>query len=521
MKWTTVALAFVCVEFAACGGGGGGGSSSVPVPVSTATTASSLVTIPAGANVQSVPPVNGIAAKMYIPGPSETNSLTAAYAAALSGTSTTPQGVPALTIGTPLEYIVFTPTVSGSYATYPGFVFTAASGFPAYGIGAFYHMAMYTNAATTKGYVDLGFPTSVVTNANSTTVAFGSTPGFTPPSSSSMQRVASATPAPAPTFGTSAGYNYVFVLYASTVSPTPSPTPTPAPTPTPVIAASPGSMTFANVGMSYAQSLKVSYPGETGAITVASNNTHIVSVSGSGNAPSATFTVTPLAVGNTTLTVSSGSATATVDVSVSIPGGLTASPSPMTFANVGASFEQTLNIAYPNDVGDTVTVSTSSTACATVNGNASATGTIASIPVPFTIVPTGQANCTLTIAAGNGASATDAVTVNVPVDLSTSPSSSIALYGTTAPVFDQTLIVQYPAYTGSVTVTSSNASVATVSTTASALTGSASAAGTLPGPSTFTIVPVGVGSCTLTALAGNGQSLTLTVTVNSTGITGQ
>lgn len=497
MKSTTFVFVLLCMLLAACGGG-----ASTPTPqVQSATSKnSSVILIPAAPNVQTIPPAAGVTAKIYFPASNYTSS----YAAALSGTATTPTNIPAFTGGTPLEYVVFTPTVTGGYYAFPGFVFTAYPGFPAYNAGGFYKLAYYSSADASAGYVDMGYASSVVNTSASTVIAFGSTPGYTPPSTSARKRAAatqSPSPVPSPSatpFVAAQGYNYVWVLYASSVSPTPMPT----------LAPSTSSMTFANVGAKYAQTLTVSYPNESGAITVTSGNTKVATVSGSGNAPGpVTFTVTPTGAGTTTLTIAGANdAKTTVDVSVSIPSGLTASPSPLTFSTLGA--KQTLTVAYPNDAGDTLTVGGGS--CVSVNGASSASGTLSSTPLTFTIAITTPTSCTLTISAGNGASITDAVNVTIPQGLFTS-TTSLQLYGTGSS-YAQTFTAYDFTDSGTIGATSSNPAVATV--TPSSGTAPTSNAGI-----TFTVTPVALGSSTITLAAGS-HTVKVNVTVNSTEIIG-
>ncbi|MBV9409678.1 MAG: hypothetical protein JO164_12695, partial [Candidatus Eremiobacteraeota bacterium] len=125
--------------------------------------------------------------------------------------------------------------------------------------------------------------------------------------------------------------------------------------------ASTSSLTFNNVGATYAQTFTVSQSGYTGAFVPMSSNTGVATVSVSATSNnSATITVTPVGPGSATITVTGGaSQSAQVQVGVGAPP-VVPTPSSLMFPGTGAPYNQNVTVsqngfsgAYTTQIVDT------------------------------------------------------------------------------------------------------------------------------------------------------------------------
>ncbi len=250
-----------------------------------------------------------------------------------------------------------------------------------------------------------------------------------------------------------------------------------------------GSLTF--LGTTNSQNFTASDPSYTGALSAMSGDTTVATVSpGSHGGPQATFTVTPVAAGNTTITVSDTfGGSATVNVSVST-GGLTVNPTSLTLT-IGGSTE-TFTGSEANYTGH-ISASSNDTGKATVSP---AFGPGPG-PVTFTVTPVSAGNPAIAITDNHGGGP---IFVNLTITGPLTSPANVTFDGSSSS--PQDVNVSDPNYSGSITASSSDASVATVNSPQN-------------GPNaTFSVTPKKQGTSTLTFTDANNGSDTTLVTVN-------
>ena len=255
-----------------------------------------------------------------------------------------------------------------------------------------------------------------------------------------------------------------------------------------------GSLTF--LGTTNNQNFTASDPSYTGALTAMSGDITVATVSpASHGGPQATFTVTPVASGNTSITVSDTlGGSATVNVSVST-GGLTVNPTSLTLTVGGST--QTFTGSEANYTGR-ISASSNDTGKATVSP---AFGPGPG-PVLFTVTPVSAGNPAIAVTDNHGGGP---IFVNLTITGPLTSPANVTFDGSSSS--PQNVNVSDPNYSGSITASSSDASVATVNSPQN-------------GPNaTFSVTPKKQGTATLTFTDANNGSDTTLVTVNPGSLT--
>jgi streptogramin lyase len=153
------------------------------------------------------------------------------------------------------------------------------------------------------------------------------------------------------------------------------------------VVVTPASFSFSNVGAAYSLTASVSQSGFAGPFALSNANAAIATTS----ILNSTITVTPAGAGSTTLRVTGGSGHfADVPITVTTNGALVASPTSLSFTDVGAAANQSVVVTQGGYAGPFVVSSIdSSVATASVNGNS------------ITVTPVGGGATTMRVT-GNG-----------------------------------------------------------------------------------------------------------------------
>jgi hypothetical protein len=285
-------------------------------------------------------------------------------------------------------------------------------------------------------------------------------------------------------------------LPTSTPTSTPKPTPTPTGSPPAKIVISPSRLDFTRTGSDAKQPVEVTQTGYPGGFTVKDDCSGIATILPNVNQRGAAlFTVTPIAKGSCTATFSGGSsASAPLTIVVQPPGGVTVTPSSLSFTQSGSSAAKSSSVSQKGYDGDF----TESDDCGGIASIALTGGSLGA--KTYTVTPAGTGTCTADFTGAHNELGQLSISVKLPGSVAVSPDAlAFTALGSGAA---QDASVSQAGYDGSFSESDTCAGKATfVRTSESA------------GNATYSVTPVAAGSCTATFTGGNAQTGSLSISI--------